>query len=265
MGISPISSRKSVPAVRELEAPRLAGDGAGERAALVAEKLALDELLRDRRAVDLDERLVLAARVLVERAGHELLARAALARDEHRRGRVGHALEDRVELRDALRRADDAEARARRGGRRIGAAELAGLERLRDDLAHLVLVEWLGDEVERAALEGLDGGVDRPVRGDEDDGQLRLDLERPLEERHAVDLRHLEVGDDEIDVVLAEQVQPLLAVLRGQRVVPVARELRGEDLPEVRFVVDDEDLLALRKHGPASLPTMSPDRRASCP
>ena len=241
------------PAVGELEAPRLAGHGARERAALVAEELALDELLRDGRAVDLDERLVLAARVLVQRAGDELLARPALARDEHRGRRVGHSLEDRVELRDAVRRADDAEARARGRGGRVGAAQLARLQRLGDDLAHLVLVEGLGDEVERAALERLDGGVDRAVRGDEDDGKLGLDLERALEERHAVDLRHLEIGDDEVDVVLAEEMQTLLAVLGGQDVVAVARELRGEDLPQVRLVVDDEDLLALREHGAGQL------------
>ncbi len=40
---------------------------------------------------------------------------------------------------------------ARRRGGRVGAAQLAGLERLGDDLADLVLVEGLGDEVERAA------------------------------------------------------------------------------------------------------------------
>ena len=44
-------------AVRELEASGLARDRARERAALVAEELALDELLRDRGAIDLDERL----------------------------------------------------------------------------------------------------------------------------------------------------------------------------------------------------------------
>ena len=43
--------------------------------------------------------LSLRARVLVERARDELLARAALARDEHRRRRVGDALEDGVEVR----------------------------------------------------------------------------------------------------------------------------------------------------------------------
>ena len=52
-------------AVRELEAPRFARHGARERPTLVSEKLALDELLRDGRTVDLDERLLLAARVLV--------------------------------------------------------------------------------------------------------------------------------------------------------------------------------------------------------
>ena len=154
------------------------------------------------------------------------------------------------------RRADDPEARAATApGVASAPRELARLQRLRDDLADLVLVEGLGDEVERAALERLDGGVDGAVRGDEHDRQLGLDLERALEQRHPVDLRHLQVGDDEIDVVLAQQVQTLLAVLGRQHVVAVARELGGEDLPQVRLVVDDQDLLALGKHAPASLPS----------
>src|SRR5262249_14103705 len=76
-------------AVRELEAPRFAAHGAGERAALVAEELALDELLRDRRAIDLDEGLPASGRVIVQRAGDELLAGTALAGDEHRGRTVG--------------------------------------------------------------------------------------------------------------------------------------------------------------------------------
>ena len=47
-------------AVGLLEEAALARLGAGERAALVAEELALDQLARDRGAVDLDERRVLA-------------------------------------------------------------------------------------------------------------------------------------------------------------------------------------------------------------
>ena len=44
-------------AVRQLEQARLGGDRAGEGALLVAEQLALEQVGRDRGAVDLDERL----------------------------------------------------------------------------------------------------------------------------------------------------------------------------------------------------------------
>src|SRR4051812_6204672 len=89
--------------------PRAAGGArhcARERAALVSEQLALDELLRDGRAVDLDERLVLARGVLVQRASDELLAGAALARDEHGGGAVGDALEHGIEVSEAGRSSD---------------------------------------------------------------------------------------------------------------------------------------------------------------
>ena len=56
----------------------------------VPEQLALDQLRRDRGAVDLDERPVArGATGLVERARHQLLAGAVLAGDEHPRGRGG--------------------------------------------------------------------------------------------------------------------------------------------------------------------------------
>ena len=134
----------------------------------------------------------------------------ALAGDEDRRRRIGDALQDGVEIRDAARRPDDAEARGSCGrrGARVGAAKLTGLQRLRDDLTDFVLVERLGDEIERAALERFDGGVDAPVRRDEDDRQLRLVDQRSLEESHAIDLRHFEIGDNEIDVVLAQSARP---------------------------------------------------------
>ena len=83
----------------QLEAAGLGADRAGEGAALVAEELGLHQVLGDGGAVDLDEGLVAAARVLVEGARDQLLAGAALAGDEHRGRRVGDALEDGVERR----------------------------------------------------------------------------------------------------------------------------------------------------------------------
>jgi hypothetical protein len=64
-------------AVGQLEAPGLGLHGAGEGAALVAEQLRLHQVLGDGRAVDLDERLVLAgARAVVDGRGDQLLAGA---------------------------------------------------------------------------------------------------------------------------------------------------------------------------------------------
>src|SRR5439155_2580690 len=69
-------------AVRGLELALAPGDRAGERAPLVAEELALDQLLAERRAVHLDQRLRAPRAPVVDRVGDELLPRAARAADE---------------------------------------------------------------------------------------------------------------------------------------------------------------------------------------
>ena len=53
--------------------------GAGERPALVAEQLAFQQRLRDGRAVDRQERAATAAAMVVDGAGDQFLAGAALA------------------------------------------------------------------------------------------------------------------------------------------------------------------------------------------
>src|SRR5205823_7997903 len=74
---------KNGAAVRQLEFAAARLGGAGERALFVAEQLALDQLLRDGRAVDLDERPVGAPTVLMKRACDQLLAGAVPAGDQH--------------------------------------------------------------------------------------------------------------------------------------------------------------------------------------
>src|SRR5205823_248663 len=70
---------------RALDQALLPGESARERAALVAEELALEEIAAERRAVDGDERPAAPARREgVNRARGELLPRARLAADEHR-------------------------------------------------------------------------------------------------------------------------------------------------------------------------------------
>jgi hypothetical protein len=79
--------------VGELELALLRLHRAGERALLVAEELALDQVLRDRGAVELDERTLRAAAAEVDRARDQVLARSVLAGDQHLALRRGDALD----------------------------------------------------------------------------------------------------------------------------------------------------------------------------
>src|SRR5262249_21919433 len=81
-----------------LERAHASRRGAGEGALLVPEELALDEVLRDRSAVDDDERPIMTRALLVQGVSQDVLARAGLALEEH--GGVGlrRLLEDRKDV-----------------------------------------------------------------------------------------------------------------------------------------------------------------------
>src|SRR6185436_18986181 len=78
-----------------------------ERAAHVAEELALEESLGDRGAAHRDERPRAARALPVQRARDELLPGAALAADEHGRVRDRDAREEVVHLAHRRARADE--------------------------------------------------------------------------------------------------------------------------------------------------------------
>ena len=80
--------------------------GAGERAFLVAEQLRLDQILRQRRATDFDERLLRARRVVVNGVGDQLLAGARFAAQQHRRVGAGDLRNLLVDLAHRPARAD---------------------------------------------------------------------------------------------------------------------------------------------------------------
>src|SRR6478736_2487859 len=95
--------------IRHLEAPDLLRDGAGECPLLVSEQLALEQIERDGRAIDLDERPAAPRAEVVNRPRNQLFAGAGLAFNEHRRLRgrdsldlLEHRLQRRTRTDDLL-------------------------------------------------------------------------------------------------------------------------------------------------------------------
>ena len=96
-------------AVRQLEPALPPLRRAREGAAFVSEHLRLDQITRDRGAIDGDERLVAAApRALpMDRRGDQLLAGAGFARDQHTRFRGRDARDQRAQLFHRNARSDE--------------------------------------------------------------------------------------------------------------------------------------------------------------
>ncbi len=80
---------------------------AGEGALLVAEQDRFDQVLRQRAAIDGDERLAAAIGAALDGARHQFLADARLAFDQHRNVRFGGALGEANGARHALDLGDD--------------------------------------------------------------------------------------------------------------------------------------------------------------
>ena len=197
-----ISSRNSVPAVRQLELPELPRDGAREGALLVAEELRLEERLGDRGDVHRDERLVAPRPVPVDRPRDELLPRPALPRDQHgervprdRADQLVELLHQRV-LADQL--VEVALPRQLRPEVDHLAVEGAPLERAADQGQDLVLVERLGHVVERAELHGGHRGADGLDGGHQDHLDVLVDRLDPLQDLDAVHARQPHVQEDEV-------------------------------------------------------------------
>ena len=159
------------PALRQFDLADVRLDRAGERAALVAEQLGLEQVLGDGGAIDRDE-LALAPALLVHGPGEQLLAGAASPQEHH--GHVGgrHALDGLGDLQHLRRGADD---RSEHGLVRASLEppvlflDLVEVERARDDHPELVDVDRLLVKVVGAHADGLECTFAGAVPGCDDD------------------------------------------------------------------------------------------------
>ena len=202
-------------AVGGLELALAPRDRAGEGAALVPEELALDQLAAERRAVDLHHRLRAPRAPVVERVRDQLLAGAALAADEHRHVGVGDPV-DGLEQ-PAHRRAGADDALEAVGAVHlleepaVVAAQQHAFHHAADDHPELVVVERLRDVVRGAELHRLHRGLLRAVGGDHDHGEVGIEGAGALEDLHAADAVHAQVGDHEVEAAGLDAAERLLA------------------------------------------------------
>src|SRR6185312_14535497 len=156
-------------AVGDLEEAAALGVGAGEGAAHVAEERGLEQRLGDGGARLGDEGLAAARTVVVDGAGDELLAGAALAVDDDGQRGIGHAIEQAEQLEHARRPANqvvvvvaDGERGARGADLFVQLAELDGLlgdlllQRAVERVDRLLCAREVGEEAR--VLDG-DGGL----------------------------------------------------------------------------------------------------------
>ena len=228
-------------AVRLLEDALAIRDRAGERAAYVAEQLRFEERLRDGAAVDRHKRLRSPRAVDVDGARDELLSRAALTLDEHRCHGIRGVCNLFVDREHPRRTPDDAFGRSLAMRLQWGRLPIAP-ERARDGGAHLADVERLADVVERAGAHRLHGGLERAEAADEKHLARRVRL---LERLQHVETRfgsvQVDVGDDEIELLLARELDGLGGGLTLLQLASRAgHELRDQSAG-LHIVIDDQD------------------------
>src|SRR3989475_895322 len=238
-----------------LEQAHLVGGGAGEGALRVAEQLRLDQVLGQRRAVDLDPRPFAPVAPLVQRVGDQLLARPALAHDEdvgiglgHRRHRLEHALE-------RGRGADDLGVGHLLGQPSLEVGvfgdELAVLQHVADVTQDLVGVEGLLEDVEGAgALGRLHRLPHRAVRRDDDHFEPGITLLELAGEAQAVAIGQHEVDDGGVHVGLGDHRHRGLDTAGDAYRVAFGLERHAQTVDDRGLVVDNENGAALL-HAPA--------------
>src|SRR5262249_19561460 len=178
---------------------------------LVAEQLALDQRLRDRRAVDRDEGLVAAIRELVDRSRDELLSGAALAVDEYGRVAGRGQLDPAIDLLHALglpRHLAEAAFLLQLMAKEVNLPRQRFLlDRFLEQDLQPRRVDGLGEVVERASAHRLDGSLHRPLAGDQQDDRWATGFLQLLEQRETVHLRQDEIRDDHRRMVALDERQ----------------------------------------------------------
>ena len=210
------------------ETADMAPVGAGEGTGLVAEQFALQQLGRDGGGIERHERSGRARRFAVQGAGHQLLAGAGFAGDQHRQRHLGQA-------------ADGAEQGAHgRGvtdqllpGRflRVGPGirfhghryrHACGRQGARGQRHRVVQVEGLGQEFVGATAERAGGAGHIGIGRHHDHRQLRMRRLEPVQQLEPVFAGHAHIGEQQV-----RRTTRLQRLQRAGRVLETVHRVAG--------------------------------------
>ena len=217
-----------------LELAHLEGMGPREGPALVAEELGFEQLARHRGAVDLDVGPRLAGRVVVDGAGHQVLAGSRLARDEDGDVHAGGLVDDLPRLLHPGAAPEVQLLREPRPGLLLGGPP-PGAPRARqralDGVLQLLRREGLLDEVvgpERRGLGRALHAVAAIAVGQQDDGPGVAALyPEPAQQLGPVGAVEIEVEEAEEELVVGQRRQRLVhAAGEDWLVAPLGQQAR---------------------------------------
>ena len=191
------------------------------------------------------------ARLAMNQAGEQLLARSALAENQHRRRELRDLVHEIDDVPRDLARADDELAFGLIGNlrrqRQHLTVQILTFARVAHERTQLVVVELLRDVVIGAVLHRLHGGLDVVDRRDHDDlDEAVVFLDDP-QDFEAADAGKPDVEQDEIDVFAIEDRQRRFAARHAQHAVFAFEDCR-ERVPHPLVVVDDEDRFGFGAH-----------------
>ena len=182
----------------------------------MAEKLGFQQIFRQGRAVHGDQRLVRAGAALMQGAGHQLLAGAGFAGDQHSGFSRGHGTDDLKHVLDRLAAAQNA-----RTGRGVGelAAQFAVFHAQAGMFNGLFQRMFKGLEIQgldqiiiRAQAQGLHSGFHRRIGRHQHHRQRRIIFQNALERVNAVHARHAHIGQHRIKGLFPHPVHGFVAV-----------------------------------------------------
>ena len=121
------------------------------------------------------------------------------------------------------------------------ARQLPAIRHRLDAHQQLVAEERLLHEVDRAELHRLDGGIDGPEPGHDDERGVDALLAQPLEDVEPRDAGHAHVGEDDVVDVALREHHPVLAAAGGLDRIAGAAEHARHAVADALVVVDHED------------------------